>query len=174
MKFNTLPSILFFALALTSCSSGDKPPADAKEARELMTGKTWAVKDVGLLEASFRANKGEVFVHTIKWLLITDSIKGKFAKATLTLDVNPNPNDGLGDIAHLDGLKLWEKQHYMFTSTQEDSPLDRTIKLYVIAEDSSGGAIQYPFTILQANSKKVLLLAPKEIGVGNLVLSMER
>jgi hypothetical protein len=163
-------SILFCTLILGACSSGDKPE-DAKQAREWMTGKAWAVKDVGLLESSFRENKGEPFIHTIHWMDAADSTKARFMKATLTLDVNPNPNDESGNLAHFDGLNLDEKQQYYFTSTQEESPNDRTVKLYVNMVDSG---MQYPFTILQGTSNKVLLLAPREIGISNLVLSLER
>ena len=177
---HALPSLLFIALSLAACSTGDGPPADAKEARELMTGKPWAVKDVGFLETSFRQNKGEPFIYTFTCTSAANAseehkaIREKYLKASLTLDANPNPNDGSGDVAHLEGLNLGGNQQYYFTSTQEENRYDRTIKLYVNLRDSTGAAMQYPYTLLTANGSKVVMLAPAELGARNLVLSLER
>ena len=181
MKVRPIHSLLLFcAIGLSACQSGDKPPESAAEARERIVGKKWLVRDAGYLESSFREQKGEPFIHTVLWFSATKDLgtedqatRDKFSKATLTLDENKNPNDGTGDIAHLDGLNFGAKQNYYFTGTQEENAYDRTIKLYVNCEDSTGAQMQYPFTILQASSKKMLLLAPLEIQSKGLVLSLE-
>ena len=181
MKLRPIHSLLLLsALGLSSCQSGDKPPASAGEASELIVGKKWIVRDAGFLESSFRENKGDPFKYTFQWFSAAKDLgpedqatRDKFAKATLALDENKTPQDDTGNTAHLDGLNLGEKQHYYFTSTQEENAYDRTVKMYLVCEDSTGSLMKYPFTILQGNSKKILLLSPPEIHSKNLVLSLE-
>jgi CRISPR/Cas system-associated endonuclease/helicase Cas3 len=176
-----LPTIYFLSLVIVlfACQS-DAPPASAEDARELLVGKKWAVRDAGILESSFRQNKGEPFQHTIQWFSASpdlsaenQAIRDRFTKATLLLEGNSNKANSQGDIAHFDGLNLGAQQSYYFTSTQEESAYDRTIKLYVNVIDSVGNPMQYPFVILQANSNKVMLAAPPELQVRNLVLALE-
>ena len=175
--------LLVSAIVFSACQSPDSmpaPPESAADARELIVGKKWAVKDMGNLVSSFRENKGDRFVHTITWFSKTSNpgsgektILEKFSKATLTLEVNQTPNDGSGNLAYLDGLGLSRKQVYYFTGTQEENANDRTIKLYLNVEDAAGAAVQYPFVILGAGSSGLYLLAPPELQRGNLVLRFQ-
>lgn len=180
MKTHQLISVVFLCAACLASCKTDGPPASAKEARELMVGKQWSVKDAGVLESSYRANKGEPFVHTIQWLGAAKELSAesremlnKFSQVTLMLDENKNPNDDTGNVAHLNGLNLQPKQGYYFTSTQEENAYDRTVKLYVVSVDAGGNMEKFPFTILEAGSKKILAVVPPELQPGNVVLSLE-
>ncbi len=179
---NTFSSLcaLFFCFMLFTACQGDERPTSAKEAREMLVGKHWSVKDAGLLESSFRANKGEPFTHTFQWLHSAQNLSAesreslaKFMKVTLVLDENKTPNDDSGNIAHLTGLDLQEKQGYYFTATQEENANDRTVKLYVVSIYPDGRIDKFPFTILEGTGNKIVLAAPNEIQPRNLVLSLE-
>lgn len=177
--YSTLSSLFFSVIVLSSCQS-DGPPASAEEAREVIVGKNWSVRDAGLLESSFREQKGQPFTHTIQWLSTSKDMSSenqemlnKFLTVTLVLDKNKTPNDDSGNIAHVEGLGLEEKQGYYFTSTQEENAYDRTVKLQVVSIFPDGSIVKYPFTILSISSNKILLAAPPEIEPRNLILSLE-
>lgn len=178
-NYYSLSFVFFCALVLSACK-GDGPPGSAEEVRELLVGKKWGAKDAGLLESSFRQNKGEPFIHTIQWLSApkdmtpeSRDLLGKYSKVTLVLDENKTPNDGSANVAHLEGMGLQEKQGYYFTSTQEENANDRTVKVYVVSIYPDGTIEKFPFIILQASGKKILLAAPPEMQPRNLVLALE-
>jgi len=178
-NYSALLFVFFCAVVLSACK-GDGPPASAEEARELLVGKTWGAKDVGLLESSFRQNKGEPFIHTIQWLSTQKDMTpesremlSKFLTVTLVLDENKTPTNDSGNVAHLEGMGLQEKQGYYFTSTQEENANDRTVRVYVVSIYPDGNIEKFPFTILQASGKRILLAAPPEMQPRNLVLALE-
>jgi len=179
MKTSSFLSLLCCALVLSACQ-GDGPPASAEEARELLVGKKWSVTDAGLLESSFRQNKGEPMIHTIQWLSTHQDFSAesremlsKFSTVTLLLDENKTPNDDSGNVAHLEEMGLQQKQGYYFTSTQEENANDRTVRVYVVSIYPDGTIEKFPFIILQASGKKIILAAPPEIQPRNLVLALE-
>lgn len=175
------PQISFAILfvVLLSCQSGG-PPASAEEARELLVGKTWRVADAGLLESSFREKKGDPFVHTITWLSTATELSPEsreivtpYLAATVMLEENQNPNDQSGNVAHLSGFGLQEKQSYYFTSTQEENANDRTVRLYVVSIYPDERIEKFAFTILGVSGKRILLAGPPEMQPRNLVLALE-
>jgi|GEM_PF-2206551 hypothetical protein len=89
-------------------------------------------------------------------------------------DVSKNLNHHQsGNVAHLSGFGLQEKQGYYFTSTQEENANDRTVRLYVVSIYPDERIEKFAFTILGVSGKWILLAGPPEMQPRNLVLALE-
>ncbi len=172
MKRIVYPIVLVSSFILIACDQSKKmPPAinSAVDARALLPGKRWAVKDVGLKVISLQESEpwsvewfsagGELGEYELK-------VKEKFSKATIELSRDT--------VANASNLDLAGAQTYVITDEEkEDTEPGVRLELTGASDafkDLGISEATYTYRILGADEKGLLLEAPNEINNRKVIL----
>ncbi len=180
MKRNSVKTLcLLFIIALASCKSGDQmPPAlkTAQNARVLLPGKTWVVKDVGLKAYEFSSEPNPNSPMVIDWFSVAKELgeyetkaKESFGKASIELKQD--------SVANTTGLELTGNQKYFITDeAKDDTPPGVRLEITGGSDafkDMGITEATFTYFVLGANEKNLLLQTPNEINRRKIVLLLE-
>lgn len=180
MKWNSIKILcLLFIIALASCKSGDKMPPTiktAQDARVLLPGKTWVVKDVGLKPYEFSSEPNPNSPLVIDWFSVAKELgeyetkaKESFGKASIELKQD--------SVASTTGLELTGNQKYFITDEAKDNT-PPGVRLEITGgsdafKDMGFTEATFTYIVLGANEKTLLLQTPNEINRRKIVLLLE-
>lgn len=167
---NTL--VLVSSFIFIACDRSEKmPPAinSAVDARALLPGKRWAVKDVGLRVISLQASEP----LSVEWFSAAGELgeyesqaKEKFGKATVELSKDT--------VAIASNLDLTGAQTYVITDEEkEDTEPGVRLELTGASDafkDLGITEATYTYRILGVDEKSLLLEAPNEVNNRKVIL----
>lgn len=172
MKRIVYTIIVISSFILIACDQSKKmPPAinSAVDARTLVQGKRWAVKDVGLKVLSLQESEP----WSVEWLSAAEELgeyelkaREKFSKVTIEL--------GRDTVANAINLDLTGAQTYVITD-QEKEDTEPGVRLELTGasdafKDLGISEATYTYRILGADEKGLLLEAPNEVNNRKVIL----
>jgi len=148
----------------------------AQDARVLLPGKTWVVKDVGLKPYEFSSEPNPNSPLVIDWFSVAKELgeyetkaKETFGKASIELKQD--------SVANTTGLELAGNQKYFITDeTKDDTPPGVRLEITGGSDafkDMGITEATFTYFVLGANEKTLLLQTPNEINRRKIVLLLE-
>ena len=163
---------------LASCKAGDTVPPVLKsvqEAKALLPGKVWVVKDVGLKSSFSRSDNEKDVTMGIDWFSTAKEALGEYEKETQSQFANASLELKQDTVAITNGFKITGNQTYVITDEpKEDTPAGIRLQISGGSDDFKDmGIATWTFFVLGASEKSFLLETSSEVNNKKVVLLLE-
>jgi hypothetical protein len=178
MKPTSKLLILSF-ICLAGCKSGDKMPDALKsvqDAKSLLPGKTWVVKDVGLKSFSVSSETNPDAAISVDWFSAAKEL-GEYERQSKENFKNASIELKQDTVAVTSGLKITGAQTYVITDeAKDDTPPGIRLELNGGTDEFKDMGITtatFTYFVLAANEKQLLLQTPNEVNSRKVILLLE-